>query len=91
MQPLPPPNTETVRAIANRRAIANDVLKGKVDLRAYPHRYLVLSAFRHSGDLPSLLAAVEWLEAQSWEVVNMFTSDDIQHNALVRRRAPRAA
>ena len=86
MQPLPPPNAETGQAITNRRAIANDLLTGKVDLRAYPHRYLVVSAYRHSGGLPSVMAAAEWLEAQGWEVVNVFMGDDITFNAAIRRR-----
>ncbi|MEV4758890.1 hypothetical protein AB0J86_27860 [Micromonospora sp. NPDC049559] len=85
MQPIPPVNTKTNHAIGNRTAIATDVLSGEVNLGAYPHRYLVLVAYRHIGGMPSLLAAVEWLEAQSWELVNLYP-DDNSHRAVVRRR-----
>lgn len=82
----PPPNPETGRAIASRVALATDVLSGTVDLRMYPYRYVALGAFRHSGGLPALLTAVEWLEDQGWQLVNVFTDDALTFQALIRRR-----
>lgn len=90
MQPAPLPNSETSVAIANRRAFANDLLTGKVDLRAYPHRYLIVCAYRHVGGLPSLFVAVDWLEAQLWELVNVFEAESLGHCALMRRRHPQS-
>jgi hypothetical protein len=84
MQPLP--SVETSKAITHRHANASDVLAGKVDLRSYPHRYLILVAYRHFGGMPSLLTAVEWLESQAWELVNIYADDTVPFNAVMRRR-----
>ena len=78
----PAPSAKTVQAINQRAALAEEVLAGKVDLRAYPHRYIVIS---HGSNTAPLLTAIEWMEGQSWELVNTYVFQ-FSFNALMRRR-----
>jgi hypothetical protein len=72
-----------------RLVFSADVLDGTVDLDAYPHRYLLvhadtgMSASRQA--IPRLLAAIEVLEDQEWELVNVLARDTLY--AIVRRPA----
>jgi hypothetical protein len=64
------------------------VLGGQVDLRAYPHRHLVLSArhsFRRSA-FPPLMEAVEHLSTYGWELVNITSVGDGHHLYAAMRR-----
>ncbi|GAA0908887.1 hypothetical protein Vau01_043020 [Virgisporangium aurantiacum] len=58
-----------------RRFSANDVLDGHINFRAYPHRYLFVYGDARGKEnrfvMPRLLAAVEALESQAWELVNV--------------------
>jgi hypothetical protein len=71
-----------------QRAVSStDVLDRRVDLRDYPHRYLFVHAdtsFSHTRQaMPRLLAAVEALEGQSWELVNIMALSNFY--AVMRR------
>jgi len=70
-----------------RLVSSTDVLEGTVDLNTYPHRYLLvhadtgITASRQA--MPRLLAAVEALEGQSWELVNILAKENFY--AVMRR------
>lgn len=77
--------------LAQERVVsAETILGGRVDLRAYPHRHLVVTArhsWRRSGFQP-LLEAVEHLSNYGWELVNVTSiGDGHQLYAAVRRTA----
>ncbi|MFF5176341.1 hypothetical protein ACFY3U_27490 [Micromonospora sp. NPDC000089] len=77
--------------LAQERVLSADaVLGGQVDLRAYPHRHLMITA-RHSwgrSGFRPLMEAVEHLSNYGWELVNV-TSVGEGHNlyAAMRRTA----
>lgn len=77
--------------LAQDRVVDVDaVLNGRIDLRAYPYRHLMLLArhgFLRSG-WPQLMAGVEHLSNYGWELVNV-TSVGEGHNlyAAMRRTA----
>ncbi|KAB1910855.1 MULTISPECIES: hypothetical protein [unclassified Micromonospora] len=77
--------------LAQERVVSADaVLGGQVDLRAYPHRHLVVTAkhtWGRSGFQP-LMEAVEHLSHYGWELVNVTSIGD-GHNlyAAMRRTA----
>jgi hypothetical protein len=58
-----------------RRFSASDVLDGHMNFRAYPHRYLFVYGHARGNQIrlamPRLLAAVEALESQGWQLVNV--------------------
>lgn len=78
----------SVQQVAQDRVVDGDaVLGGQVDLRAYPHRHLVVSvrhAWKRNGFRP-LMEAVELLSQQGWELVNITSVDGHYLYAAVRR------
>ncbi|MET7419733.1 hypothetical protein [Dactylosporangium sp. NPDC005555] len=58
-----------------RVVTATDVIDATLDFDEYPHRYLFVQADTGLGVLPRamarLLVAVEILEGESWELVNV--------------------
>ena len=69
---------------------ADAVRDGRIDLRVYPYRHLVVTARRgwgHSGFQP-LLEAVEHLSNYGWELVNISSiGDGHELYAVIRRTA----
>ncbi|MFF4891785.1 hypothetical protein [Micromonospora chersina] len=65
--------------LAQERVVSADViLEGRADLRAYPHRHLVVAA-KHSwgrSGWRSLMEAVEHLSNYGWELVNVTSVGD---------------
>ncbi|MFI7430910.1 hypothetical protein ACIBPB_28340 [Micromonospora sp. NPDC049836] len=85
MSMIPPERLARERVVS-----AEAVLDGRLDLRVYPYRHLVVTARRgwgHSGFQP-LLEAVEHLCNYGWELVNITTiGDGHQLYAAIRRTA----
>ncbi|MEU8070933.1 hypothetical protein [Micromonospora sp. NPDC048169] len=77
--------------IAQERTVdADAVLGGQVDLRAYPHRHLMIVTRHRWGrsGLPLLLAAVEHLSNYGWDLVNVLAlSEGPAVYAVMRRTA----
>jgi hypothetical protein len=79
----------------SRRVIAEDVLAGRVNIDAYPFRYMYLT-FRDAG-LPAMgragydgrtdlvLTAVELLETRGWELVTLEHQGQIAYMRRVNR------
>ncbi|SCF42904.1 hypothetical protein [Micromonospora mirobrigensis] len=77
--------------LAEERVVTADaLLGGRVDLRAYPHRHLMVTTphlWRRPG-FPALMAAVEYLSQYGWELVNVTSVGEGHHlYAAMRRRA----
>jgi hypothetical protein len=74
-------------AFKMRRFSAGDVLDGDIDLRDYPNRYLFLYAdtalAKARLGMPRLLEAIEMLEGQGWDLVNVLAKDNFY--AVMRR------
>jgi hypothetical protein len=70
-----------------RRFSTADVLDGDIDLDAYPHRYVFLFAdtalSKVRMGMPRLLEAIEVLEGQGWELVNVLAKENFY--AVMRR------
>jgi hypothetical protein len=76
----------------SRRVIAEDVLAGRVNIDAYPFRYLYLSIptpirpgsgrAEFDARVDVVLSTVELLETRGWELVNL---DDLGQTAFMRR------
>jgi len=68
---------------------ASAVLNNQIDLRGYPYRYLsVFNSARWRGDaMHELLAAVEVLSQQGFDLVNIFQSTSGQNHAVMCRRS----
>ncbi|GHJ12400.1 MULTISPECIES: hypothetical protein [unclassified Micromonospora] len=75
--------------LAQDRVItAEAIVGGQVDLRAYPHRHLMVIA-RHkwgSSGFPPLMEAVEHLSNYGWELVNVLSVGDGHHVYAAMRR-----
>ena len=75
--------------LAQERVVTADaILGGRVDLRAYPHRHLVVTAkhsWGRSGFRP-LMEAVEHLSNYGWELVNVTSVGDGHHLYAAMRR-----
>lgn len=82
------PNPETDKAFRNRIARANDLLNGTVDIRAYPHRYLLIGESTLAGGRAAVLTAVEWLEQNGWEIVSSYWDEATNFSVLIRRVQP---
>ncbi|KKK05067.1 hypothetical protein [Micromonospora sp. HK10] len=77
--------------LARERMVSADAVRdGRIDLRVYPYRHLVVTARRgwgHSGFQP-LLEAVEHLSNYGWELVNISSiGDGHELYAVIRRTA----
>ncbi|MCW3816535.1 hypothetical protein ONA91_18995 [Micromonospora sp. DR5-3] len=83
----------TPQQLAKTRTVGADaVLRGEVDLRAYPYRHLALiarPAFLASG-LTQLMEAVEHLSAYGWELVSIAPVTSNHTLCAVLRRTPPA-
>ncbi|MFE2612952.1 hypothetical protein ACFXA2_04980 [Micromonospora chalcea] len=64
--------------LAQERVVADAVLSGQVDLRAYPHRHLLLRANNTWGRraFQPLTEAIEHLSNYGWELVTMTSVGD---------------
>ncbi|BFU42337.1 hypothetical protein KRMM14A1004_05740 [Krasilnikovia sp. MM14-A1004] len=75
-----------------RRILAEDVLAGRVNIDAYPFRYMYLSVptpirpgsgrTEFDARVDVVLAAVEMLETRGWELVNL---EELGQIAFMRR------
>lgn len=76
-----------------RMVLAEDVLSGRWSSRQYPFRYIVvwhgkeIVARARNRMYDSVLSAVEFLENEGWELVNV---DEAVSIALMRRNLPSA-
>jgi len=81
---------ETPDSVARSRTVTADaLLAGRVDLRAYPHRYLAVACQTNLGPdrVSYAIAAAETLDRFGWDLVSLseFTSGRVVY-ALMRRR-----
>ena len=80
---------ESPEVIAQRRLVdAMAVLENRIDLRAYPHRYLGVVCERGRGPerVTYAIAAAEVLHPLGWDLVNVTEFFDRNAYAFMRRR-----
>ncbi len=81
-----PPQPSVPAQPGSHQVFASDVLKGTVDLRGYPRRFLLLSSRGIGRALPQIVAAAEWLEENGWELISVVEHTPQECHAMLRRR-----